>query len=74
MVKQPGLYVRVSLPTPLYLLSVASRPNGAVMKRRKIRYFDPTRKTSPNSEEFDHGTCLLRVDATTSARTRVSIC
>src|SRR4030081_2988175 len=27
-----------------------------------------------SSDEFDHGTCLLLVVATTSARTRVSIC
>jgi hypothetical protein len=32
------------------------------------------RNTSPSSEEFDHGTCLPLVLATTSARTRVSIC
>ena len=32
------------------------------------------RKTSPSSDEFDHGTCLFLVVATTSARTRVSIC
>src|SRR6476660_6548791 len=32
------------------------------------------RYTSPSSDEFDHGTCLLLVVATTSLRTRVSIC
>src|SRR3954469_24814776 len=32
------------------------------------------KNTSPSSDEFDHGTCLFLVVATTSARTRVSIC
>jgi predicted DNA repair protein MutK len=34
----------------------------------------PARYTSPSSDEFDQGTCLLWVAETTSARTRVNIC
>lgn len=40
---------------------------------RNLNYY-LTRNTSPSSDEFDQGTCLLLVAATTSARTRVSTC